>query len=117
VVTEKMYIFCLRNEKNVRTPKVFGAIQVAFHMWTEVSLSMQPTDTVFGLTLGFLTLSIMRPPRSKTSPPVAQPVQASILSLDTPLLEALAREVAEALRQKNAANKVTTENRCGLSIQ
>jgi hypothetical protein len=112
-----MYIFCLRNEKNVRTPKAFGAIQIAFHKWTEVSLIVQRTGTVFGLTLGFVTLSLMPPPRSKNSPPVAQPVQASILSLETPLLEALAREVAEALRQRNAANKITTESRSGLSIQ
>jgi len=107
-----MYIFGLRNENNCRSPRAFGAIQIAFHKWTEVSLIVQRTGTVFGLTLGFLTLSIIGPPRSKALPPVAQPVQ------DMQSLEPLVREKIEvALRQKNAANKTTATNSDGLSIQ
>lgn len=108
----EMYIFGLRNENNVRAPKAFGAIQLAFHKWTEISLLVQPTGTVFGLTLGFLTLSIMGPPSSKTSPPASQPVKEQ-----TPLLEALVREL-EAARQKNAAkHEIRSQNPDSLSIQ
>ncbi len=111
-----MYIFCLRNEKNIRAPKAFGAIQITFHKWTEFSLSMQATDAMpVGLTLGFLTLSLMRPTSSKTSAPVTQPAQPSYLTPQ--LLEDLAKEVTEMLQKKKDANKISSQNRDSLSIQ